>query len=267
MTVNDRFEILMKRMGMNPHSMATELGFAGPVIYNIIGGRKSKPSYDLLNSIKMKFPEVNLNWLISNDGEMELSGRVNEPEIIYRAAKENHTVPVIPYKTLDSTLRTLAIGEPVELTDNVVLPKWMLRDGTHAIVQVRGLGMQGVLHDGSYVVIRKIEQPVWGQFTNGNIHMVYTEDYGIQIKYLKRSERNPSFLILESENTTEHSPINIHFNEIIHLWEVEIGFNFKFTSRKGILKKVDALEMHYSDLFIGFDKLKTKVDELLDKKS
>lgn len=266
MTVNDRFEILMKRMGLNAHSMAAELGFAGPVIYNIIGGRKSKPSYDLLNSIKMRFPDVNLNWLVSNEGEMELVNQVSEPRITYQA-KEDHTIPVIPYKSLISSLRTLSVDEVLDVADRMTLPKWMLRQGTHAAVQVRGLAMQGILHDGSYVIVRRIDQSAWSQFVNGNIHLVYTEDYGIQIKFLKRNERNPSFLILESENSSEHPPINIHFNEIIHLWEVEVGVSFKFASRKGILQKLGELEMSYNDLFIGFDQLKQKFNEYLDKKS
>jgi len=64
-----RFIELIGILHKNPNSFAADLGVSASIIYNIIGGRKSKPSCDILEKIKQVYPQVNLNWVIASQGE------------------------------------------------------------------------------------------------------------------------------------------------------------------------------------------------------
>lgn len=72
MSVNDRIELLMKRFGLSVNSLAEQLDFSRTAIYNIISenGRRTSPSHDFYLKLKESYENVNLNWLITGEGEM-----------------------------------------------------------------------------------------------------------------------------------------------------------------------------------------------------
>ena len=52
----------------NPNTFAEAIGVAPTVIYNIIGRRLSKPSFDVLQKVIKSFDRVNPSWLLSGEG-------------------------------------------------------------------------------------------------------------------------------------------------------------------------------------------------------
>ena len=55
---------------MNPTSFAESLEVSVTVIFNIIKGRRSKPSYDLIHNILKTYDKLNADWLIKGEGSM-----------------------------------------------------------------------------------------------------------------------------------------------------------------------------------------------------
>lgn len=264
-----RLELLIERLNLNGNSFAEQIKTPPPVIYNAIGGRESKPSFDVLLKIKQRFPQVDLNWLVSGTGEMmdrSSTTIVQEPEptfTIIPKSREGIKVHIVTIKAAANALRGIETNEPIEALDELVLPAWMLKKGVHLAIQSKGLSMHPVIHDGAITVIRRIERENWGSFTSGNIHLVYTETYGAQLKYLRRSERNPQFLLMESENAEENPAISVNVEEIFQIWEVDLSLNFKFISqRKQVLERVSQLEMSYFELSLMFNKLKEELKTL-----
>ena len=70
MIINDRIFKLIEMFDMNPHSFAEAIGVKGPVIFNIIKGRRNKPSFDVLEKILYSFDNVNPKWLIKGEGNV-----------------------------------------------------------------------------------------------------------------------------------------------------------------------------------------------------
>jgi len=68
--INDRIGHLINVMNMNPTSFSDSLNVNVTVIFNIIKGRRSKPSYDLLRNILKTYDEVSSDWLIKGEGSM-----------------------------------------------------------------------------------------------------------------------------------------------------------------------------------------------------
>jgi len=55
---------------MNPTSFSDSLDVSVTVIFNIIKGRRSKPSFDLILKILTTYNKLNADWLIKGEGSM-----------------------------------------------------------------------------------------------------------------------------------------------------------------------------------------------------
>lgn len=70
MVINDRISLLISRLDLNPNSFADHIGVRGTVIYNIIKGRRSKPSFEVLQKILIAYGMINANWLLKGEGDL-----------------------------------------------------------------------------------------------------------------------------------------------------------------------------------------------------
>ncbi|GAB3753850.1 hypothetical protein [Spirosoma pomorum] len=68
-TISERFNALIKALGLNANSFAKHIGKAYTSIESICKG-KTRPSYDLLESVFITYPELSRDWLVMGDGEM-----------------------------------------------------------------------------------------------------------------------------------------------------------------------------------------------------
>lgn len=70
-SINDRIELIIKELGFNKNSFSKKIGLDNnTTITNIVSGRRSKPSYDLLNKIILSFDSINSEWLLTGEGPM-----------------------------------------------------------------------------------------------------------------------------------------------------------------------------------------------------
>ena len=66
--VNDRLRQLIFDLKLNASSFAKQVGVSPGVMNNIVGGRLSKPSFEILERIILK-TGVSSHWLITGHGE------------------------------------------------------------------------------------------------------------------------------------------------------------------------------------------------------
>ena len=70
-SVNDRILYLIdSQLSGNKKKFAERIGFAPQVVFNIVSGRKSKPSFDVLEAIISSFDEMSPEWLLTGKGSM-----------------------------------------------------------------------------------------------------------------------------------------------------------------------------------------------------
>lgn len=67
--MKDRIFEVMKMVGMNPTDFANAIEISPAVLSSIKSGR-TKPTLFLVEKIKSVYPNVNINWLITGEGEM-----------------------------------------------------------------------------------------------------------------------------------------------------------------------------------------------------
>lgn len=68
--INDRIAYLIKDLGINPNRFAEQIEVNSTVIHNIIKGRRSKPSYEVLQKIIRRFEHLNSDWLLRGTGNL-----------------------------------------------------------------------------------------------------------------------------------------------------------------------------------------------------
>ena len=70
MTVNERFETIIRVLfGGNKRAFALHVGISPTVVENVVGTRKGKPSFDVLEKVCAN-ANISAEWLLPGKGEM-----------------------------------------------------------------------------------------------------------------------------------------------------------------------------------------------------
>lgn len=70
MTVNERFEAIIRVLfGGNKRAFALHVGISPTVVENVVGTRKGKPSFDVLEKVCSN-ANISAEWLLLGKGEM-----------------------------------------------------------------------------------------------------------------------------------------------------------------------------------------------------
>lgn len=60
----------MRELSLNNNAFAKQINTSPTVTFNVISGRMTKPSYDLLEKIVFTFDNVSCEWLLRGEGDM-----------------------------------------------------------------------------------------------------------------------------------------------------------------------------------------------------
>lgn len=87
-TINERIlQIIDIQCEGKRNKFAEMIEFSPQVVYNIVSGRKSKPSFDVIHAIVSTFVDINPRWLITGEGDMY----IEESEMNNILAEESPT--------------------------------------------------------------------------------------------------------------------------------------------------------------------------------
>ncbi len=74
MAIKDRLKLIMDDKGLNNGEFAKEIGVVQSTISNIFGARGTNPSTDVLLRLHKRYPNINLEWLLTGEGAMYNDG-------------------------------------------------------------------------------------------------------------------------------------------------------------------------------------------------
>lgn len=87
--INDRIKQLIEVLGLNPSAFSESINVSVAVIFNIIKGRRSKPSYELILKILNTYKNLSTDWLIMGKGSMWNDLIVDDNQILRGSQLEN----------------------------------------------------------------------------------------------------------------------------------------------------------------------------------
>lgn len=84
----------MKAEGLNNSKFASILGIQRSNITHIVDGR-NKPSLSFIEKLTAKFPHVNIEWLITGNGEMYKQNKTSEQKSAQKGSDSPTLFPVV----------------------------------------------------------------------------------------------------------------------------------------------------------------------------
>ena len=183
----------------------------GEKISRLFRGSKHKPSYQTLCDIVQKFPALNLNWLITGEGQM-----LHQKQSGCSEGKETDFIPL--YDGVAAENRHLKFWEEEEHILDVIPKKFGMRD-CDAAIHIYGNSMYPLYMPGDIILLKEIKEHSLVSY--GRVYVVITEEHRF-IKYIMPAS-DSACLLLRSENK-HYDDIEIEKLQIIKLYQVQGSF-------------------------------------------
>ncbi|HAS46827.1 MAG TPA: hypothetical protein DCS93_40455 [Microscillaceae bacterium] len=120
----ERLRNLIEELNMNKNSFSVKLGVSPTIIHNIIDGRGSKPSYEVLHKIVTTFKHVNAYWLLMGEGDMLIQSNEKEKLVLSKSELELKNEKIVLYEELLKAKEETIVSQKSE---NQLLKKEILR--------------------------------------------------------------------------------------------------------------------------------------------
>lgn len=106
--INERVKFILDHYNLTAGAFAEKLGIQKSSVSHLLSGR-NKPSFQFLSKLVKAFPEINLNWFITGDGDIfnkpeqnieyaNLKDFEKQPEIPKNSTTEEEPVKIVPKK-------------------------------------------------------------------------------------------------------------------------------------------------------------------------
>ena len=240
MSINERFGLIIKTLfNGNQKAFSDTVGVAPTVVQNVVGSRKGKPSFDVIQKILIAIANLNADWLITGRGKMLLSDKPdyevdnNDMLVLCDNAGRKYDKQLIPIYDLQASAGLVSLfRNPSDFSpvDYLMIPNIGKVDG--------GIFAFG---DSMYPLIKSGDIPIYRQLNNIEYSTIWGETYilsfdlegeeYIVIKYVQRSEI-AGHVKLVSQNQ-HHQPIDISMDRINAYAQVKASVRY-MTIRTGI---------------------------------
>lgn len=172
------------------------------------------------------FPQLNLDWLFTGQGEM-LKGDVTTPEpkiVHFEMPGEDYTaIPVVGIEAAAGF--GAANADYIDKSQLIYLPKSMLRSQRDRLcIKVSGDSMEPTLYNNSRIVVRLLDEGDWEYIRDNEIHVVTDREGHTYIKRLTNNLRTAGEIVLQSDNENQqlYKPFKMSEEDIFRIWAVEL---------------------------------------------
>lgn len=196
-TVKQRLEQFLESKNISKSEFGRLIGVSSAYISSM---RKSIQP-DKLESIALKFPELNIEWLLNGTGLM-----LKEKEELYSSAK-GLALPLIPIPAIcgytEDNWSVLAKDCPLYSVPDTPSADFLIRTS--------GDSMQPKYNEGDLLACRMINEVLFFQW--GKTYVLDTSQ-GVMVKNIYEDKENPKNVLLVSENAEKYPPFAIPRSDI-----------------------------------------------------
>lgn len=229
MTINERFEAIIQVLfGGNKRAFALGVGISPTVVENVVGARKGKPSFDVLEKVCAN-ANISAEWLLLGEGEMLMDMfNIREPKRFssdpkyyedLQKSKEiekeptamltndpKEGIPLIPIEAMAGALTSEMTVLEYEC-ERYVVPVFK---GADFLIPVKGSSMYPKYSSGDIVACQRV--PMSDLFFQWNKVYVIDTNQGALIKRI-RPGSDKDHVLLVSDNE-KYDPFELPFSAI-----------------------------------------------------
>lgn len=256
-SVNQRIKSVIEYYSLTQKKFAESIGVAQTTVSSFFK-RGSKPSYDILESIKNAFPEISADWLLSGEGEMLREATPNNIGNITITGDNNSRIghgntynypAVIEVKESSVEVECPKCGEIIDVPSDVVLPlvpshvaqepdidlEFFRKNcpqemeevdlrrvwGKNVfLMQVDTRAMEPEYREGTFLVLRKLPDLSYAR-TDGSPYVIDTMRPHTLFRYLSK-ERDGTY-VLTAEND-RRGPLYLCADDIQNIYDIVGSF-------------------------------------------
>lgn len=221
LTTKERLQFFVKEMGYGRNKFEEYAGIGS----GYLSSKSTSITSDTIEKVIAKFPNLNLEWLLTGNGLMIIPEAENT-NITLRQLKSdyfNQDEKLIPLYELDASagLTVLFDNQNKQIPIDVIkIPQAPNCDGA---LYVRGDSMYPIIKAGDILCYKVITD--FENIRYGNIYLLDIndgDDQYLTVKYVQKSDKGDNYLKLVSENG-HHSPKdekknNIRSMAIVKMW-------------------------------------------------
>ena len=124
MSISERFKMVMEYKQLNSGAFAESIGASAGTISHIIGLRNKYPSTDIILRLHQRYPDINLEWLLTGKGPMSNE----DPSVTPTEIEEEQEYPLFAENVLDTNdkpnesenRKEMSLGDPVVQSKGIV---------------------------------------------------------------------------------------------------------------------------------------------------
>lgn len=214
-----RIKELREGNKMSKSALGAIAGLSGQGIADIETGASKDPRYQSLLKIAEHF-QVDLNWLLTGEGEMTHGEQRPEPievlpaQVFTNGIEKHHESQDIPLYDITAAAGLSALyNSSSNILDYMRIPNLPRCDGA---IYVKGDSMYPLLKHGDMVAFQRLvdipDEIDFGEMYVVDMSTAHLER--IYVKYVKKSEKGPDYVQLYSYNDKHHPPKDVAIKKI-----------------------------------------------------
>lgn len=231
-----RLKLIRESLELNQVDFATELGVTQPHLSSMEKETRNI-SASIIEIISIRYPEINLDWLIHGRGPMTFSSAyivhcpenegVSEPNLSPNYAKRRDFVDYAENRVIyipGGIMGGVAIPKDDEWDEleTLTIPGWR---GGGLCFQVKGDSMSPVLEDGDYIITKYPSTPL-AEVKTGAAYAINSRYSGISVKHISLDE---SYIICTSANYLSYDQYTIPIDDVLGVYEVRMRITSRLT--------------------------------------
>ena len=206
MTASERVEALTANYGISARKLAEKCGYIPQRIYDIVNGKTRNISHEIASKIVSLYPEINMSWLLTGEGEMIASEDAN--------AVSGYTTYLLPQSAMGGPLTGFsADGVTIPGCEKIVSP---IKDVDFAIT-IYGDSMAPEYPSGCRVLVKKIDPKSYIAW--GNVFVLDTSN-GVIIKEVQPSDRENCIKCVSFNPSGKYKPFDVPLSDIFGMYRV-----------------------------------------------
>lgn len=213
-TLPERISALIRALNQTTLTFSREIGdHRSEKIRRVLEG-KGAPSFKMIESIKRRFPSVNLNWLVVGSGPMlEHSSKVEKSSVYLKSTRGGSIVPLVSES--ESSKYVAKKDDPLYLSSLPVAEDDLYLEGVFRDFVMASSSMSPVVMPGD--IVRGVHSSLDGfNDEDPTLVAVVTESSII----IRRMVVNKNKVALLSIHPESFQPIYLKPDKISELWRV-----------------------------------------------